>query len=672
MTALQVPDILSLLGNMKNFKFSTTEEISFILMSGSDKILEQSYTPGADGTITVDLKDVLRAQLNTQFSDSSVPYKQSSLVKNFTVTVGTGYSYSFSVIRSGVDHLNDSAANFLTNNFLTWQPNMKGVTYYSPEFLTYYAAAASVCKCKVYVGDTSSTLTLASIPAGEAWTIPVQYAIIAGKANNLPEYYDVWIENTTGTRLTYIQRYYAQDMKSENEQWVIFINSLGGIDTFRAYGVSENTAEHTHNIAEIDEVYSEYRVDTDRKYKKNTGYLTKKERLWLLDFFPSLQKFIYISNYVRQIVATESDATYRDKELPSNYTFTYKYADAVPYLNIPRTDTPTDVLNIEVPSIGSFTLAPRLVEFQRATLTDGALFPVQNPYSEGWNVTTAAALRDFMAATLANNYSGGGGIGHTHNNLDLLQMFSFVSQYLLVEGEKIKAGTSDLATFASNLAAASSDWAKILRKDQDESTPFNFGVGKNLTVSGKSTLNDTTFNNLLQIIGGALGTKDFATSIIQGIGKGWNVDATGNAEMESLKIRSILEVPEIRFNRTTYIQGDNIQSCAGGQIKSVTVDKDSSGNNLNTGTIELKIEDSDVGEFKVDDICISIFCNILNTLLNAIATIDDGLGNRTIKGFATSIFRITSVSGERNEILTYALRGISERWTTLYLSLIHI
>ena len=35
-----------------------------------------------------------------------------------------------------------------------------------------------------------------------------------------------------------------------------FVNigiSLGGVDCFRAYGNSENTAEHTHNVAEIEE-----------------------------------------------------------------------------------------------------------------------------------------------------------------------------------------------------------------------------------------------------------------------------------------------------------------------------------------------------------------------------------------------------------------------------------
>lgn len=66
---------------------------------------------------------------------------------------------------------------------------------------------------------------------GKVWTMPMQYGVIAGKLGKMPSYYDVWIEDAAGTRLTYIQRYYASDIRSEEEQWVLFENSLGGLDT---------------------------------------------------------------------------------------------------------------------------------------------------------------------------------------------------------------------------------------------------------------------------------------------------------------------------------------------------------------------------------------------------------------------------------------------------------
>ena len=59
------------------------------------------------------------------------------------------------------------------------------------------------------------------------------------------------------------------------------------MDTFRAHGVNRLQAEHGHLIAELDENLSEYDVETDRKFVKNTGFLDDYSRRWLLDFSPA-------------------------------------------------------------------------------------------------------------------------------------------------------------------------------------------------------------------------------------------------------------------------------------------------------------------------------------------------------------------------------------------------
>lgn len=462
MTILQQPDALSLSGNIKDFRISTPGKISFVLLQGATEILSQSYDSGQDGLVTISLKDIIHSCLSFQLQELSQVYLQPTLTDTFTARFSDEYvvnpdvsgepvytDITFRAVRAGIDRFADTATNFLTQNFLTWQPTVKPVTYYSPEFLTYYAVVPCIVKLRAYFTDDSGSVTsqkdiaLSDFEAGKAYTIPLQYASVAGKlGNELPGYYDVWIENTEGIRLTYIQRYYASDMLSEQEQWILFENSLGGIDTFRAYGSCDFTGEHTHNIAEIEDNSLEYRVDTERKFQKNTGYLNVQERRWLLDFFPSLSKYIYTGSYLRPIVVTESNVTYTDRELPSNYTFTYKYADARPFLNIPRTE-PAGDLNITVPGVGSFTVPPRLVEFPRLPLSEGALFPVQDPYSEKWYTATSGSLSDFIAERIAKNYVGGGGIGHQHNNFNLLELLSYSEEYLLVSGKKIKSGIAD-------------------------------------------------------------------------------------------------------------------------------------------------------------------------------------------------------------------------------------
>lgn len=412
MTILQKPDALSLSGNIKEFRIGTTDTISFVLQQGGEEVVSRSYSPGTDGIVIINIKDIVHARLSFLFKNSSVIYEQPSLVSTFKAII-SGTQVTFQAIRTGVDMLADSATNFLTQNFLTWQPSVKPVTYYSPEFLTYYATLNCKAKLHAYFTDQSGNvisqndIDLAELQTGKAYTIPLQYASVAERLEHrLPAYYDVWIENLNGERLTYVQRYYASDMKSETEQWVLFETSLGGIDTFRAYGSSDFTGEHTHNIAEIEDVSLEYRVDTIRKFQKDTGYLNMKERRWLLDFFPSLKKYLYINSYFRSIIVVESNVSYTDKELPSNYTFTYKYADAKPFLNLPRTDFPSEALEIVVPEVGSFTVPPRLVEFPRLLLSEGALFPIQEPYSEKWYTTTIGAINDYVTEQIGKKYDG--------------------------------------------------------------------------------------------------------------------------------------------------------------------------------------------------------------------------------------------------------------------------
>nr|DAT14674.1 MAG TPA: hypothetical protein [Caudoviricetes sp.] len=475
MTILQQPDPLSLSGNIKEFRIGTTDTISFRLLQGDEEIVARSYEPGADGLVIINIRDIIHARLSFLFNNTSMVYEQKTIVSTFKALL-SGTEVEFTAIRCGVDMLADTPGNFLLQNFLTWQPNVKPVTYYYPEFLTYYAVQECRVKLHAYFTDESAMvvsendLSLADLTKGKAYTIPLQYASIAEKlGNKMPAYYDVWVENMEGERLSYIQRYYASDMKSETEQWVLFENSLGGIDTFRAYGSTAFTGEHTHNIAEIDDISLEYRVDTARKFQKDTGYLNKKERTWLLDFFPSLKKYLYTGSYIRSIIVVESNVTYTDKELPSNYTFTYKFADAKPFLNLQRLDVPTDALEIVVPEVGSFTVPPRLIEFPRLPLSEGALFPIQDPFSENWNVTTAGSLGDFIAERIAKDYGGGGGVGHQHNNIDLLQLMSYGAEYLLVAGKKIKAGYADKAKLAEDLAVGSVVYDKFLSKvNRDE------------------------------------------------------------------------------------------------------------------------------------------------------------------------------------------------------------
>lgn len=643
---LLYPDALSMVGSMNAFEiFSTSKaDVVFALRykGSSANIVQHTYTPNDKNRITLSVKDIILPLLSFEVKDSSEPYAQPNIMKSFVATLyevgseGSKKEFTFSVIRAGVDRLSDSATNFLKNNFLTWQPQVKAVTYYSPEFLTYYATATSVMKCKAYMWNGTAyeekeVVLMNHMNAGTVYTVPVQYAIIAKKIGGSiqPSYYDIWVEQD-GERVTYVQRYYASDMKSEEEEWFLFENSLGGVDCFRAYGNSENTAEHTHNVAEIEEDSEEYRVDTTRKFKKNTGFLDKKERLWMLDFFPSLGKYVYHGNSLRKITVTESDVNYEAKELPSNYTFTYKYSDARPYLNLTRSDASDfKQMDIHLPEIGNFTIAPRLVEFPRQLLSGGVLFPVQEPYSETWGVTTADALFNYFASTLSDRYSGGGGIGHQHFNIEVLNGLSYDYGYILYQGDRIKAGMADDCTPGGALEK------KMLRKDIDD------------TAKGKITFEDVISllkglklrDGKSQITGEGLAklyafmTYNFVSGAY---GSGASIDNNGDAEMNSLFVRQFISAPKFVFNEISVTKAEQWNTNGYGTIESVDTKKH---------IISLHLEGNDYGSLQVGDICRGIYADIDNVHgadKNTEGALDDC--NFVLhKGFFTTYFYVKKI-----------------------------
>lgn len=643
---LLYPDALSMVGSMNAFEiFSTSKaDVVFALRykGSSANIVQHTYTPNDKNRITLSVKDIILPLLSFEVKDSSEPYAQPNIMKSFVATLyevgseGSKKEFTFSVIRAGVDRLSDSATNFLKNNFLTWQPQVKAVTYYSPEFLTYYVTATSVMKCKAYMWNGTAyeekeVVLMNHMNAGTVYTVPVQYAIIAKKIGGSiqPSYYDIWVEQD-GKRVTYVQRYYASDMKSEEEEWFLFENSLGGVDCFRAYGNSENTAEHTHNVAEIEEDSEEYRVDTTRKFKKNTGFLDKKERLWMLDFFPSLGKYVYHGNSLRKITVIESDVNYEAKELPSNYTFTYKYSDARPYLNLTRSDASDfKQMDIHLPEIGNFTIAPRLVEFPRQLLSGGVLFPVQEPYSETWGVTTADALFNYFASTLTDRYSGGGGIGHQHFNIEVLNGLSYDYGYILYQGDRIKAGMADDCTPGGALEK------KMLRKDIDDTAKGKITFEdviyllKGLQLGdGKSQITDEGLAKLYAFM-----TYNFVSGAY---GSGASIDNNGDAEMNSLFVRQFISAPKFVFNEISVTKAEQWNTNGYGTIESVDTEKH---------IISLHLEGNDYGSLQVGDICRGIYADIDNAHdsdKNTEGALDDC--NFVLhKGFFTTYFYVKKI-----------------------------
>lgn len=611
---LNKPDALNLSGNMNQFLLSSTGLISFILKKGNQTLLEQSYEPGPDLMVRIDLKEVIEGQLSYNLDAGSLFYVQPNLAETFTAVID-GTEYNFRVVRGGVANLADTASNWLKLHFLTWQPRVKPVTYYSPEWLTYYAVEECTAKLKATYPDKSTkVISLGTCIVGHATTLNLQYSVVAGKlGNTYPSYYEVWIEKS-GTKLSESQVYAFSNPMSEDEQWYLFENSLGGLDTFRATGTNNLNAEHEHKIAEFGDVREEYQVDTQRKYTKNTGYLDEYSRRWLLDFFPSRAKYIYESTAIRKIVVTESNATYVSNELPSSYTFTWQLAEVSTYLNLVKNENDIPD-NLVTPDLSSpdFILPPRLAEFPRVELTEGVLIPAFEPNNPKPTVTTYGAI---------------------HNTIK-----NAVVKELEEEIGDIGSGSGNGSNF------------EIIESTDTETTPTDKNLYSALRAKNEDDkrLRNDIEDFAHELINFLKGTKfgEFIPGIL--IGKGGMIDAFGNGELESLIIRRFLEVPEIRFNRAEVFTGISWNAPGGGIIESV--------NTVNR-IAKLKLEDGEFGAVAVGDICMGIF-HSLTSSENATEDKDNSKGVFTFAGFFTAYFTVTEILDKENKTFKYQLRPSS-------------
>lgn len=193
----------------------------------------------------------------------------------------------------------------------------------------------------------------------------------------------------------------------------------------------------------------------------------------------------------------------------------------------------------------------------------------------------------------------------------------------------------------------------ITRYDSTAAADYNAYSAKRALWEFASKQFPDTFKGKMTFDDGAL-FGNFASGMT---GLGGMIDKKGNAEMQSLKLRGFLEVPELRYNRVEISMGDTWYAPSAGIIESVDTEAQ---------TITLKLEEGEIGSPRVGDICMGIFHN-LNTSENATADYDDGRGNRRFAGFATCYFRITEeLDTATYKTFKYQLRPASGTYPTQY------
>lgn len=502
-------------GNIADFVLDSNAPVTFKIAVGGKVILDEIYTPTSAGAITIKLRKVIEQQLTLSIPTSDF-FEQSKSVIYFLATIDT-IDYGFRVVKGGVDANVLDAATYFSQNFLTWQPQSKQVKLNDPEWLTYFSAvyATKVVKAKgYYLDNTTETIVAYTIDEEpKCWTMNMQYALLAGKFTAAPSYIDVWVEDSNGVRLTFIQRYILHADFDEFDDLFVFENSLGGIDTIRYTGTLQEINEPDVASAIFGEETMEYGLDVDRYFSKNTGgFKSERHQQWAVDFFNSYNRYRIADGVVRRIVLRKADIKGVKRDVNS-FSFNFAYTKQTNRLNLARFDTLPDVIEMVDPNSELFFLAPRLSEFPTAPLAYNFLFPIQSPYEKKWYKASIYEIADLLTTE--------GGVGQNALNSEKW------------DGHR---------------------WDDYMEQALKKASDVEFHNAKvnNLQAA------DTVINSLVS----ALYQSGFN-------GNGFKIDADGNAEVKSLMVRDQLTVLELVVQKLRSIGGMIILSSANGKATKV-------------------------------------------------------------------------------------------------------
>ena len=415
-TIIQQPDQYSFAGNLKNIVVTTEARITFKLKYGSEVLIESSYDPDLNDKVEIDIKKIIQDTLI-----SSIPVTSSIAVKDFpsfSFSVDQGAEFVFYAFEGGVDAI--IASTWFAGNFLTWQPQTSYVTWNQPQFLSYIALAACNLKVKGYFADgTNQTILFGALAANKVNTANLQYSSLQAKfSDKQPTYIDVWTENASGQRLSYIQRFVLKNTTADDNCF-LFKNSLGGWDSVVFTGTIKNEASSDVKTFSQEDTTNEYQVDLAEKYSKNTGYfISDKHRIWIAEFFKTSERYFLSHRGYFEKLTVLSSTINSQKSNPSSYNFTFSLSRSTKYLNLPRVEAPEAPLQVVDPAGELFFLAPRLVEFPDAEFVDELLIPAQSPYLEAWKKFSLGALKNWIATFVSTSEIGTS--SHTHTNKSVL------------------------------------------------------------------------------------------------------------------------------------------------------------------------------------------------------------------------------------------------------------
>lgn len=425
-----------LLGNL--------EPLSFTSMPSSGLVIKIYYNgttftynmcPDIMGKGSFDLQGVIKQLIESAKPDwtkLNIYRYYSQELPAFDITVKNGSSvvetHNLKVVDAGikVDALNDQArVDWLSRNFLTWQPTELKSKWHQPQYLSYVATKPGLkWVCKSYFADKDpvvetlkpdSATNNPSLTVDELSIVNVQFHSLFENKEQKPYAFDIYICDTNNTKVSYTQRYVYDSVDEKYQDLFLYKNSLGGYDTLLMKGkrTEVNTAESELTGGKVIEEFNEH---SERVIRKNSGYMTDLQvRTQLHEFILSKEKYFLSNENVFEVIVMKEGIECESNEHDlTQMTFSFMISRDTNYLNLSRIDLNENPLVISAPDGSIHSVAPRLLDFPDASADSDPLILMQYKTEEGWRKMSYGALLASIGKNLNIDNAN-----HTHQSSDI-------------------------------------------------------------------------------------------------------------------------------------------------------------------------------------------------------------------------------------------------------------
>ncbi|MDR3286675.1 MAG: hypothetical protein LBT27_04465 [Prevotellaceae bacterium] len=332
-TIISKPEGLCLSGNLPKVIIESEDDVRVQVLAGTKQLIDETYTPDFDNRVALDISDIIINELIFTVPNLNI-ITQTNLLKTFALHINNSV-YNFSALRTGVRDLSLAPVAFLTKNFLTWQERQKIITDTQPEYLTYFATKNCYAFITAYFADgTNQTVKITNLQANICVTINVNYFI--NNFSEKPQQAEIFITAADDPDSEIISKYqyYKIVQKLPDEQYFLFENSLGGIDTLRCTGDVKHTPEFTSETALMSDTERTFFIDKKDIRTQNTGNITYENAAWMQDFFAAKNRYLFAEAKLQPIIIDEVTAETSIKNRIKSFEFSYRPAVASMYLNL--------------------------------------------------------------------------------------------------------------------------------------------------------------------------------------------------------------------------------------------------------------------------------------------------------------------------------------------------